>query len=162
MKNHLQPVTARANSRIKKSKVSPAKQSKQGDYEKALEQKHTVKSKTSMQGDNDNVKRSSRSEVTNIESKSNRRVQKVAGNDSNDKKGYKATLMTVKDPNNSGRLVVGPKGGHHQLGSRRQLKNSFRTFKGIILNSKQAKSPAKQTARQTTEKDLDQSRIGAS
>ena len=90
MKNHLQPVTARANSIIKKSKVSPAKQSAQGDYEKGLEQKHIVKSETSAQGDNDNVKRSNRSEVTNVESKSNRRVQKVAVNDSGDKKGSEA------------------------------------------------------------------------
>ena len=131
MKNHLQPVTARANSRIKKSKVSPAKQSKQGDYEKALEQKHTVKSKTSTQGDNDNVKRSSISEVTNVDSKSNRRVQKVTGNDSSNKKGYKATLMTVKDPSNTGRLVVGPKGGHHQMGSdvaQKEIKNFQRNY----------------------------------
>jgi hypothetical protein len=131
MKNHLQPVTARANSRIKKSKVSPAKQSTQGDYEKSLEQKHIVKSETSAQGDNDNVKRSNRSEVTNVESKSNRRVQKVSGNDSGDKKGYKATLMTVKDPNKSGRLVVGPKGGYHEMGSQegqKQVKNFQRNF----------------------------------
>ena len=118
MKNHLQPVTARANSRIKKSKVSPAKQSKPDlSDENALEQKHIVKSKTLMQGDNDNVQRSNRSEVTNIESKSNRRIQKVAGNDSNDPKGYKETLMTVKDQNNSGRLVVDSKGKYHQIGS---------------------------------------------
>jgi len=45
---------------------SPAKQSTQGDYEKGLEQKHIVKSKTSTKGNKDNVKRSSRSEVTNI------------------------------------------------------------------------------------------------
>ena len=118
MKNHLQPVTARANSRIKKSKVSPAKQSKPDlSDENALEQKHIVKSKTLMQGDNDNVKRSNISEVTNIESKSNRRISKVAGNDSNDPKGYKETLMTVKDQNNSGRLVVDSKGKYHQIGS---------------------------------------------
>ena len=131
MKNHLQPVTARANSRIKKSKVSPAKQSKQGDYEKALEQKHTVKSKTSTQGDNNNVKRSNISEVTNVESKSNRRVQKVSGNDSGDKKGYKATLMTVKDPSDTGRLVVGSKGGYHKMGSKegqKQVENFQRNF----------------------------------
>tara|TARA_B110000977_G_C10707479_1_gene349897 strand:+ start:46 stop:459 length:414 start_codon:yes stop_codon:yes gene_type:complete len=131
MKNHLQPVTARANSRIKKSKVSPAKQSAQGDYEKGLEQKHIVKSETLAQGDNDNVKRSNRSEVTNVESKSNRRVQKVAGNDSGDKKGYKATLMTVKDPNKSGRLVVGSKGGYHEMGSKegqKQTENFQRNF----------------------------------
>ena len=131
MKNHLQPVTARANSRIKKSKVSPAKQSKQGDYEKALEQKHTVKSKTSTQGDNNNVKRSNISEVTNVESKSNRRVQKVSGNDSGDKKGHKATLMTVKDPNKSGRLVVGSEGGYHEMGSKegqKQVKNFQRNY----------------------------------
>ena len=131
MKNHLQPVTARANSRIKKLKVSPAKQSAQGDYEKGLEQKHIVKSKTSAQGDNDNVKRSNRSEVTNVESKSNRRVQKVSGNDSGNKKGYKATLMTVKDPNKSGRLVVGSKGGYHEIGSKegqKQVENFQRNF----------------------------------
>ena len=131
MKNHLQPVTARANSRIKKSKVSPAKQSAQGDYEKGLEQKHIVKSETSAQGDNDNVKRSNRSEVTNVESKSNRRVQKVSGNDSGDKKGSEATLMTVKDQNNPGRLVVGPDGGYHKMGSdvaQKQMENFQRNY----------------------------------
>ena len=116
---------------IQQAAVSPAKQSTQGDYEKSLKQKHIVKSKTSAQGDNDNVKRSRRSEVTNIESKSNRRVQQVAGNDSNDKKGYKATLMTVKDPNKSGRLVVGSEGGYHEMGSKegqKQLKNFQRNY----------------------------------
>ena len=117
---------------IQQATTSPAKQSKADlSDENALEQKHIVKSKTSAQGDNDNVKRSSRSEVTNIESKSNRRVQKVAGNDSNDKKGYKSTLMTVKDPNKSGRLVVGPKGGYHEMGSdvaQKQLENFQRNY----------------------------------
>lgn len=117
---------------IQQATASPAKQSKPDlSDENALEQKHIVKSKTSAQGNNDNVKRSSRSEVTNIESKSNRRVQKVAGNDSNDKKGYKSTLMTVKDPNNSGRLVVGPKGGYHKMGSdvaQKQLENFQRNY----------------------------------
>ncbi len=117
---------------IQQAAASPAKQSKPDlSDENALEQKHIVKSKTSTQGNNDNVKRSSRSEVTNIESKSNRRVQKVAGNDSNDKKGYKSTLMTVKDPNNSGRLVVGPEGGYHKMGSKtaqKELKNFQRNY----------------------------------
>jgi len=116
---------------IQQAAVSPAKQSTQGDYEKSLKQKHIVKSKTSAQGDNDNVKRSRRSEVTNIESKSNRRVQQVAGNDSNDKKGYKATLTTVKDPNTGGRLVVGPEGGYHEMGSevaQKEVKNFQKNY----------------------------------
>ncbi len=116
---------------IQQAAASPAKQSTQGDYEKSLKQKHIVKSKTSAQGDNDNVKRSSRSEVTNIESKSNKRIQKVSGNDSKDKKGYKSTLITVKDPNKSGRLVVGPEGGHHEMGSdvaQEQLKNFQKNY----------------------------------
>jgi hypothetical protein len=161
MKRHLQPVTARANARIRKSGNcgcgSPSKKmkdlsgdgkitqkdvlmgrgvipspSKQTEYEKALGQKHSVKVKTTTQGDKDNVKRSTRSEVTNIESKSNRRTQKISGNSSGDKKGSTATLTTVKDPNNPGsRLVVGPEGGHHQMGTeiaQQQLKNFQRTY----------------------------------
>lgn len=108
--------------------VSPLKQT---DYEKALNQKHSVKTKTSSQGDNNSIKRNTVSEVTNIESKSNRRTQKVSGNSSSDKKGYTATLTTVKDPNNPGRLVVGPKGGYHKMGShvaQNQLKNFQRNY----------------------------------
>ena len=39
--------------------------------------------------------------------------------------------MTVKDPSNTGRLVVGPKGGHHQMGSdvaQKQIKNFQRNY----------------------------------
>ena len=55
----------------------------------------------------------------------------MSGNDSGDKKGYKATLMTVKDPNKSGRLVVGSKGGYHEMGSKegqKQVKNFQRNY----------------------------------
>lgn len=134
MKNHLQPVTARANAKIRKSGScgcgSPSP-SKQTDYEKALSQKHSVKTKTSSQGDDNSVKRNTVSEVTNVESELNRRTQTVSGNSSSDKKGYKATLTTVKDPSNPGRLVVGPKGGYHEMGSdvaQKQLKNFQRTY----------------------------------
>ena len=80
--------------------VSPLKQT---DYEKALNQKHSVKTKTSSQGDNNSIKRNTVSEVTNIESKSNRRTQKVSGNSKQRQKGLYSYINYSERSKQSGK-----------------------------------------------------------
>jgi|TARA_R110001606_G_scaffold251195_1_gene399216 hypothetical protein len=91
-------------------------------YKKSLKEKHIVKSKTTTTSTRMKTKRTSKREVTNIESSSNRRTQTTSYNTSSNPKGGVSRLTTRRSPSGNGRQVLSNDGSWNEFGAKKSQK----------------------------------------
>ena len=99
--------------------------------EAAKKEKHSVKTSSTTTSNNTTTRRSRNTEVTNIESPTNRRTQTVSNSSSSNPAGSKARLTTKKNPNGNGRVILGDDGQWNSFGSRKG-KKIVKTFQKVF------------------------------